>query len=74
MKYRIKIVTMRNGRVEYYPMFKKWWGWTGLFVDGQESGVHKIKFAFREQALHAIDKHNEGNNTVQRIDFEYITK
>jgi len=72
MKYRIKIVTFKTGRIIYYPQFKKWIGWTGLAWDGTEG--YDGKYHSREAALSIIDKHYNGNNSVMSIEFEYINK
>lgn len=71
-KYRIKIITYANGRKEYKAYVKNWF-WAGLDYEGKSDIVGNT-FSQREQALKAIDLNYEGNNQVQRIEFEYINK
>ncbi len=72
MKYRIKIITYKTGRIEYYAQAKEWFYWTGLSSDG-ETGYSGWSES-RVDALDKIDKHYNGNTKRQSIVFEYITK
>lgn len=72
MKYRIKITTHANGRKEYRAHVKNWF-WTGLDYEGKTNSVTTC-FDTIEQVLKAINLHYSGNNTVQRVEFEYINK
>jgi hypothetical protein len=74
MKYRIKIVTFKNGRKLFYAQVKSLFGWNGLAYDGEASWFYDGESATRESALSKIDKHFEGNAVGQSIEFEYITK
>jgi len=75
MRYRIKIITYKNNRIEYYTQFYKGWrgGWTTLDSQG-ETGHDYSYCEERSQALRRIDLHYMGNTTIQKIEFEYITK
>jgi len=74
-KYRIKIVTYKNGRKGYFAQIKgNLWGWNGLTYDGEVSTGFSYESNTREKALDRIDKHYEGNTDVQTIEFEYINK
>lgn len=73
MKYRIKIITFKNGRQLFYPQFKSKFWWTGLSYDG-ETGGYIGECETRERALARIDKHFKGNTTKQTIEFEYISR
>lgn len=72
MKYKIKITTYVNGRKEYKAYVKIWF-WSGLDYEGRTDFVGNT-FYNREDALRAIDLNYEGNDRVQRIEFEYINK
>lgn len=78
MKYRIKIITFKNGRKLFLPYVKTKIGWLPLNSDGKIDLAEAIPgiggFKSRERVLDIIDKHFEGNNTIQSIDFEFITK
>ena len=75
MKYRIKIITYKSGKQEFYPQVKKGLFWVGLFYDGAASiFANDICRPTRELALQEIDLHYKGNNKVQTIEFEYINK
>ena len=74
MKYRIKIVTMNNGRKEYFPQIKVgWFFWSGLGPKGEVIGVNVARNT-RNSALECIDSHFAGNATTRTIEFEYIEK
>jgi hypothetical protein len=64
MKYRIKIVTFKNGRQLFYPQVKSTFNWIGLSWEGE--------CLTRESALDKIYKHLEGKK--HKIEFEYITR
>lgn len=75
MKYRIKIVTFKNGRKTYEPQVKLRIGWGTLDHEGKyEFFLYGYGLNTREQALAHIDMHFEGNTKEQIIEFEYITK
>ena len=74
MKYRIKIITYKNGRKEYIPQVKMFIGWAKLCYDGEADYLIQAKCDSREDALKRIDKHFEGNSKTQTIEFEYIKK
>lgn len=75
MKYRIKIITYKNGRKEYIAQFKTKIGWSDLDSDGR---VLYLGSCYpqekREWSLERIDKHFYGNTKKQSIEFEYINK
>lgn len=73
MKYRIKVTTFQNGRKEYVAQVKKMFGWVNLNYDGEATNTSGICDE-RERALQRIDKHFEGNASVQKIEFEYVNK
>ena len=74
MRYRIKVTTFQNGRKEYVAQVKKMFGWVNLNYDG-EATIHTSGVCDeRERALQRIDKHFEGNTSVQKIEFEYVNK
>ena len=73
MKYRIKIYTFKNGRQEFEAQVKKRFGWRTVIATGEETKF-MITQTKREYAIMCIDKHYEGNNKLQTIEFEYITK
>lgn len=74
MKYRIKIITYKNGRKTYCPQFRTLWLWVALTYDGGTDPCFPRDFEFRESALSCIDKHFAGNKKKQTIDFEYVNK
>jgi len=65
MKYRIKVVTFKNGRKLFYAQAKSTFGWVGLSYDGEASWAYEGECDTRERALMRIDKHFEGNTTVK---------
>lgn len=73
MRYRIKIITFKNGRKEYVPQVRRRFIWMGLDYDGFVS-IIDLPCDTREDALKRIDKNFEGNTKVQKIEFEYIQK
>lgn len=75
MRYRIKITTFKNGRQEFLPQVKKLFGWKCLDYKGEECMESLCGTCdLRELALERIDKHYNGNCSVYKIEFEYITK
>jgi hypothetical protein len=76
MKYRIKIVTYKNGRKGYFAQYKNILWWTGLWHDGSAHGLplDTDDCTSRDWALARIDKHFGGNTKSQVIEFEYIDK
>ncbi len=74
MRYRIKIVTYKNGRKEYTPQFRQWGTWDDINWEGEASVMYETKLDSRQDALDKIDLHYAGNKKKQTIEFEYITK
>jgi len=74
MRYRIKVTTFKNGRKEYVAQVKKIFGWVNLNYDGEATIHTSGVFNEREIVLEIIDKHFQGNTSVQKIEFEYIKK
>lgn len=78
MRYRIKIITYKNGRKEYIPEVGQksfWmWSWHGLDYHGKYIGDYSVKCETRDMALKIIDLHFNGNTEEQTIEFEYINK
>jgi hypothetical protein len=72
MRYRIKRIMYESGRCEFYAQKKVFFGWTGLFSDGEEG--YDIGYEYRSTAIGAIDANFRGNASVYTIDFEYINK
>ena len=70
MRYRIKIVTFKNGRKDYFAQKKVWYVWTGLSYEGITG--YSGECSSREHALQRIDLNYEGNADKVSIDFEYI--
>ena len=73
MKYRIKIVTYKSGRIDYTPQVKKWFWWRGLTHTGEAMAMN-FPQETRQRALDRIDKHFNGNTEIQFIEFEHIKK
>ena len=75
MKYRIKIITYKSGRQEFYPQVKKGLFWFTIICGGEttifEEGLYRPT---RALAMEQIDLHYKGNHKVQTIEFEYINK
>lgn len=74
MKFRIKIVTFKNGRKLFYAQVKPRFLWLGLGYDGGADWALSGECETRERALNRIDIHFEGNTKIQKIEFEYINK
>lgn len=75
MNYRIKIITYKSGKQEFYPQVKKGFFWIGLYYDGEASVFARDSYRnTRASALESIDLHNKGNHKKQTIKFEYINK
>lgn len=73
IKYRIKIITYKSGRVVYFAQKKKRLGW--YYLDGKGGAVsYSLECGSRKDALDRIDKNYNGNANVESINFEYITK
>jgi hypothetical protein len=72
MKYRIKIIIYKTGRKEYYAQKKYFFGWIGLYQDGEEMGGGWCND--RNDALKRIDLNYSGNSKKQIVEFEYINK
>ena len=73
MKYRIKVITYKNGRKIYQPQYKTRFWWVHLGNNG-EIDMISTDCKTRERALKIIDLHFDGNSTKQTIEFEYIKK
>jgi len=74
MRYRIVITTYANGRRTYKAEKKVWLGWRSLTYDGSPMIGYDEEVRTREMALARIDMNFIGNTTVQKIEFEHITK
>ena len=77
MKYRIKIVTYKNGEMAYFPQFKMKLKWVWLLYIGDVDWFFPYERSSREDALRAIDNHynrDKSGRKIKTIDFEYITK
>jgi len=74
MRYRIKIVTFKNGRKEYTPQYRKFFMWLDINYMGKAHIMYEIMLDKRDTALHYIDLHYSGNNKVQYIEFEFINR
>lgn len=74
MKYKIKIVTFKTGRKEFTAKVKIGFIWMWLHYDGVARVFPSFAESTRDRALSLIDKHYNGYNKVQTIEFEYITK
>ena len=75
MKYRIKIITYKSGRQEFYPQVKKGLFWLTIFCYGETSILGYGLFQnSRSEALENIDLHLAGNKSISSIGFEYINK
>lgn len=81
MKYRIEIITYKNGRKEYTAaigektrfFWRTIWSWRWINYKGQDSDLATY-FETRQGALTAIDLNYAGNTEVQTIELEYINK
>jgi hypothetical protein len=73
MKYRIKIITFKNGRKTYFAQVKTGFIWVGIGCNSETSIVYG-ECDSRNDALKRIDLHFAGNNKRQTIEFEYIIK
>lgn len=76
-KYRIKIVTYKDGNTKYFPQYYVgFFYWGGLFSDGAEClTAPDINYEWsRERALEVIDRAEKGAGKVRTIEFEYINK
>ena len=75
MKYRIKIITYKDGSKGYYPSVKKWWCWSAVGNNGNDYPRLVLSYATREDALAVIDLHFAKNyKPIQSVEFEYINK
>lgn len=74
MKYRIKIITHKNGRQVFLAQFKQGLFWRYIWFDGEASLSIGAYQNSRESALERIDKHYKGNTKIKSITFEYINK
>lgn len=72
MKYRIKIITYKNGRKEYFAQAKCGWFWKNINSSGLMG--YSVSQDDREESLTRIDLHYSGNCKKQTIEFEYINK
>lgn len=80
VKYRVKIVTLRNGTKEYYPQVKQGLKWIGCYntQDG-EYWRCRINTETLNEARECINRdfeniQNNYNSRVVKVDVEYITK
>ena len=76
MKYRIKIVTYKTGRVGYTAQLKTALCWVGIDYKGESDYAPPFGYEDdnRDSALNRIDKHHAGNCKKHTIEFEYINK
>ena len=74
MKYRIKIITYKDGGKQYFAEVKEGFMWAGIFGDASTSLSFGGESTDRKDALNRIDLHFSGHNKVQTIEFEYINK
>lgn len=74
MKYRIKIVTFKNGRQSFHAQVKKYFRWDGLNFDGEAGWAYDGECDTREKALQRIDKHFEGNTEIKSTAYEGISE
>lgn len=80
MKYRIKIITYKNGDRKYFVSLKATFGWKGIFTDGYVGGYYEgSMFHNKEDAIFVIERHQKKHERkegrkIQTIEFEYITK
>lgn len=78
MKYRIKIITHKNGKTTFFVQVKRWYGWS--YVNGRYDNedffwwVEPSPVYSRGSALSIIDNHYGKQKIVKSIEFEYITK
>jgi hypothetical protein len=71
-RYRIKILTFKNGRTVYLPQCRERFQWLGIYVNGKTMFGHQFEMETRERALERIDLHYAGNTVEKTIEFEYI--
>jgi hypothetical protein len=74
MKYRIKIVTFKNGQKLFYPQYKTRLMWIALTYESSDQILIMDCFTSRDAALIVIDRHYASNVRKQTIEFEYIKK
>ena len=74
MRYRIKIITYKTERKNYYAQKKIWYGWCDIGYNGDLVHAMSCDIDSREIALDRIDKNYDGNTKSQTIEFEYINK
>ena len=74
MKYRIKIIVYKNGRVEYIPQKKLGFFWLGIDYKGEVDFIPLSDYPrdSRDEALKVIDKNFEANCKKESIMFQYI--
>ena len=78
MLYKIVITKFKTGRTTYQAYIqRKQWGifnyWSGLTYDASEHSW-ATDCESREKALRLIDSHYKGNQVVDTVEVEYITK
>jgi len=74
MKYRIKIITYGDGRTEYLPQFKSFFGWsslTELYLDEDELSYSDVSCSNLESALEKIEEHRKEALRCKEIKVEY---
>lgn len=72
MKYRIKIITRRNGRKEYWAQVKRLGFWVSIDHEGNVYYLPTNYEPSREMALKRIDLHYLGYK--KSVSFEHINK
>jgi len=74
MKYRIEIITYKNGRQDFFAQVKTMFFWKYIYCEGGTGIQESVPQRTREKALERIDLHLAGNKSIKSIEFEYINK
>lgn len=78
MRYRIKIVTYKDGQVKYFAQYYIGFflGWGGIGCNGDSYPLVTTinDCTTRSEALNCIDKNIKGAGKEETIEFEYINK
>lgn len=72
MKYRVKIITFKNGRKEYVPQVKKLFFWLNINRMGEATIYSHGVCDDKLQAFKSIENHAHGNTTILTFDLEYF--
>ncbi len=73
MRYRIKKIQYKNGRVEYIPQAKPFLIWKGMLSNGELASID-CEYSSRNEAFDVIEKHHSGNTSVLKVEYEEILK